>query len=376
MLRATGRTRKLRLSALLLTLAAVAGALLFVELGFADGASAQLGPSTATRQVTPGVGNDAALWRAVHSGVSGWVSIPDRKAGLLIQPQGETWRAVRNGPLLHDGAYLLGAVVVALAIFFLWRGRIRVEDGFSGRTVTRFGPIERFAHWLIAVSFVVLGLTGLNITFGRHVLMPLIGQPTFAAVSLWAKYLHNFVAFAFIAGLVVVFVRWVTENIPDKYDAGWLLRGGGMFAKGVHPPAKKFNAGQKILFWLIVLGGGSLAASGLDLLFPFQLAMFSKTFVFLNLFGANLPTNLAPVHEMQLASIWHAILALLMIALILGHVYIGTLGMEGAFDAMGTGEVDVSWAREHHSVWAERQAARDSQPVIPLGGKESVTPAE
>lgn len=371
MRRAPVQFRRLRLPALLLIFAAAIGVLLFRGVVVRD-AMAQ--PSTATQQTIPGIDNDADMWRAVRQGIRGRVSIPDQKAAQLIQYQGQTWRDIRNGPLVHYGAYLLAAVVVVLAIFFFWRGRIRVDGGFSGHTITRFDPIERFAHWLVAVSFVVLGLTGLNVTFGRYVLLPVIGKSAFATISLWAKFAHNYVAFAFIAGLILIFISWVAENIPNKYDIQWLARGGGMFSKGAHPPAKKFNAGQKVLFWLIILGGCSLIASGLDLLFPFQMAMFSKTFAALNLLGASLPTDLAPIHEMQLASIWHATVALLMIALILGHIYIGTLGMEGAFDAMGTGEVDTNWAHEHHSLWADELAAKASR--LSLEESQGVAPAE
>ncbi len=296
---------------------------------------------------------DSEMWRAVRKGVRGTVSIPDQKAAQLVQSEGDNWRAVRNGPLVNWGGYFLAAVLVVLALFYLLRGRIRIDHGLSGRTVTRFGFVERFSHWLLAVSFIILGLTGLNITYGKIVLLPVIGKSAFAGITLWGKYLHNYVAFAFIAGLVLVLILWVAENIPNKYDARWLAKGGGLFSKGTHPSSKKFNAGQKILFWLVILGGLSLVLSGIDLLFPFEFAMFSKTFEVMNLVGFDLPTNLAAVQEMQLATIWHAAVAIVMIGLILAHIYLGTLGMEGAFDAMGTGEVDENWAKEHHSIWAQ-----------------------
>jgi formate dehydrogenase subunit gamma len=135
----------------------------------------------------------------------------------------------------------------------------------------------------------------------------------------------------------------------------WLSKGGGMFTKGSNPPAKKFNAGQKILFWLVILGGISISMSGIALMFPFQFEMFGGTFAFLNIFGFGLPADLTPMQEMQLSQLWHAIVALFLIAVIIGHIYIGTLGMEGAFDAMGTGEVDRNWAQEHHPLWVEEK---------------------
>ena len=151
-------------------------------------------------------------------------------------------------------------------------------------------------------------------------------------------------------GVAMMFVLWVRDNIPNKSDLVWLAKGGGMLVKGVHPPAKKFNAGQKLIFWIVVLGGLSLSLSGISLLFPFELAMFAWTFEVLNIFGFGF-ADITPLGEMQLSQIWHAFVGLVMIVVIIAHIYIGSLGMEGAFDAMGTGEVDENWAREHHSLW-------------------------
>jgi formate dehydrogenase subunit gamma len=302
---------------------------------------------------TLGNSSDAEIWRAVRRGIVGRVSIPDQKAAILVQSEGESWRAIRDGPLSTYGAWAMLGIIVLLAVFFALRGRIRVEYGSSGQTITRFSAVERTGHWLTASSFVLLALTGLNILYGRYVLRPILGPDIFAAISYYGKYVHNFVAFAFMVGLVMVFVTWVRHNIPDRYDLTWLAKGGGMFVKGVHPPATKFNAGQKVVFWLVVLGGLSISLSGISMLFPFQMPLFAKTFAFLNIFGFDLPTNLTALQEMQLSTLWHAAMAIFMIVVILAHIYIGTLGMEGAFDAMGTGEVDLNWAKEHHSIWAE-----------------------
>jgi formate dehydrogenase subunit gamma len=156
-----------------------------------------------------------------------------------------------------------------------------------------------------------------------------------------------------MVGVVMIFVLWVRHNIPSRVDLKWLALGGGMFKKGVHPPAKKFNAGQKLIFWAVILGGISISLSGLALLFPFELPLFAKTFQVLNIFGLGLPENLTMMQEMQLSQLWHGIVSLVLIAIIIAHIYIGTLGMEGAFEAMGSGQVDVNWAKEHHSLWVE-----------------------
>jgi len=334
-------------------------ATLLAVLTLLTAASVTLQPAPAVAQTggqvpgdSQGTTSDADFWRQIRQGAQGQVSIPNARAGVLIQSEGDNWRAVRNGPVSTYGAWLLLGTVVVLAAFFAIRGRIRIEHGRAGVTIERFKAVERFAHWLMAGSFVVLGLTGLNILYGRYVLKPVIGPDAFGAITLFGKYAHNYLSFAFMLGLLLAFVLWVVHNIPHKSDLVWLLKGGGMFGSS-HPPARKFNAGQKILFWLVMLGGLSVSLSGIALMFPFQLTLFAETFAFLNIFGLDLPTNLTAMQEMQLNQIWHTAVAVFLVAMIIAHIYIGSLGMEGAFDAMGSGEVDLNWAREHHSLWVE-----------------------
>jgi formate dehydrogenase subunit gamma len=190
------------------------------------------------------------------------------------------------------------------------------------------------------------------------VLLPLLGAKTFAWLSRGGKWLHNSVAFAFMIGLLLTAINWIPQNLASWRDIVWLAKGGGMFIKGSHPPAWKFNAGQKLLFWLVLLGGLSLSLSGIALLLPFHIALFAKTFALLNMLGLHLPTELTPLQEMQSAASWHGMVALALIAVVIAHIYIGTLGMQGAFAAIGTGHVDVNWAKEHHSLWAEEELQR------------------
>ncbi len=306
-----------------------------------------------------GSASDADLWRQLRGGAQGTVSIPDKKAGRMIQSEGELWRNWRNGPLSSFGILVLVGTIMVTAAFFAVRGRIKIDAGRSGRLIERFNNLERFTHWLTAGTFVVLGITGLNMMYGRYLFGGRAGESGefgamhqfFAALTHYGKIAHNFLAFAFILGLILSFVLWVRHNIPNRHDLKWLAVGGGLFNKNIHPPARKFNAGQKILFWVVILGGLSMSLSGISLMFPFTFAMFSKTFTVLNVFGLGLPTDLSGVEEMQLSQLWHALVSLVMIAIIIGHIYIGTLGMEGAFDAMGSGMVDENWAREHHGLW-------------------------
>ncbi|MES0881104.1 formate dehydrogenase subunit gamma [Roseibium sp. SCP14] len=321
--------------------------------------------------------SDPELWRALRYGTADiTVSSGGKPATVLMQDGGMRWLEWRKGPLATYGAYLLLGTLVFLALFYLIRGRIRIDGQKTGQTITRFKAVERLSHWLLAGSFILLAITGLLTLFGRFAIIPLIGKDAFAPVALASKWIHNNVAWAFILGLIMVFVMWVSHNIPNKTDLKWIAVGGGLLKKGVHPPARKFNFGQKLIFWGVIVLGASISVSGISLLFPFEFPMFAATFEVLNATGipqllgfGTLPTQLAPHEEMQFAQLWHAIVAFLMMAMILAHIYIGSVGMEGAYDAMGSGEVELQWAREHHGLWveeveeAERQA--ESKHAVP-----------
>ena len=314
--------------------------------------------------------SQSEMWRAVRGGISGTVSIPDKQAAQLVQSDGDVWRAAKNGPLSQFGGIFLLVSVIAIAAFYLIRGKIRIDHGRDpqGRTIERFNALERATHWLTASSFIVLGLTGLNVTYGRYVLKPVLGADAFGALTYYGKLAHNYIAFAFILGIVMMFLLWVRYNIPTLRDLKWLAIGGGLFSKGVHPEAPRFNAGQKIVFWLVVLGGASLTLSGLALMFPGDITPWAGTFAILNTFGTDLPTTLSILQETQLSVLWHSLVALVMIGAIIGHIYIGSLGMEGAIDAVGSGQVDLNWAKEHHSLWVEEEMAK--------GNVGSTQPAE
>lgn len=318
-----------------------------------------------------GTTSDAEVWRAVRQGVSGNVSIPDKKAAVLVQSEGESWRLLRNGPLFdYLGLAMIGTLIL-LALFFAIRGRIRVEHGLSGVKIKRFSTIERTGHWLMALSFIILAISGLNVSFGRSVIIPLIGKESFGPISEFLKLSHNYVAFAFMLGLAIAFVTWIAHNLPSRHDLVWLAHAGGLLSKGVHPPAKKFNAGQKIIFWLVMLGGLSLAVSGWALLFPFEHSFFGDTFTGLASIGLDIPALLglpqppySPILEQQFNTVWHVVMAVFMICVIFGHIYIGSIGMEGAFGAVGSGKVDLNWAREHHSLWVDELREKDAMPPV------------
>lgn len=286
----------------------------------------------------------ADLWRGIQNGETGIVSIPDKKAARLIQTGGVEWLFWRNERITLLGMASIGAMVGLLALFFLIKGRIRTDAGPSGEKILRFKGYERFGHWMTAIAFLVLAVTGLNTLYGSSLLLPLLGPDIFSTLSRGGKWVHNFGGFVFMAGLLWIFVTWVRHNIWDRYDFNWILKGGGLILKGVHPPAGKFNFGQKTVFWMVILVGLGLSFTGLTLLMPFWFTT---------------------LEQMQLLQLIHAGLGVTLFALMLAHIYIGSLGMEDAFDAMGSGWVDLNWAKEHHSAWVEDEIAKGSKSIQP-----------
>ena len=284
--------------------------------------------------------------------ISGRCTLPDQKACTIEQPAGRDWRHFHQVTLRWIGGIAILGILAVLIVFYLWRGMVRIESGRAGRNIVRFNAFERFVHWLTATCFIILAVSGLNITFGRPLLLPLMSPEAFAAWSEWAKYAHNYLSFPFTLGVIVIFFMWIAGNIPNRVDVEWFRRGGGI-AGHDHPPAYRFNGGQKMIYWIVVLGGTAVAVSGYVLMFPF--------------YGT-------AIQNMQAAEIAHGIVAMLFVAAMIGHIYIGTIGMEGAFEAMAEGTVDVNWAKEHHSLWLDQEKARKG-PSRPHQ-QPAATPAE
>jgi formate dehydrogenase subunit gamma len=282
--------------------------------------------------------------------VQGRVSIPDGNSSNVIAPGNQGWRAVHQGIMLWVGALSILGIAGGLLLFYLKRGKIRTSKGMSGKTITRFSGLERFTHWLTASTFLILAASGINVTFGKFIIQPWLGDAMFGPWSQFAKFSHNYLSFPFMFGLLLMLVLWIKDNVPNRLDVAWFKAGGGILGDA-HPPAARFNGGQKIVFWMVILGGAALTISGLMLLFPFKW------------------TGLA---GLQLSNIVHGVVGLVMIGAMFAHIYIGSVGMEGAFDAMGSGQVDVNWAKEHHSIWAEEQLKKEAG--VPAGAK--MKPAE
>jgi formate dehydrogenase subunit gamma len=283
------------------------------------------------RQVTQ-PGNNAPVWRDVRKeGEEHYTSVKGREAGVLVQSAGETWRQIRNGPITFYGGWLVIAVLLIIAALYGAKGPVKLHDRPTGRLIHRFSTTEQIVHWSTAISFCVLGISGLIMLFGKHVLLPVFGYTLFAWLAALSKNLHNFVAPFFILAVLVMIFLWLRDNLPRAYDWQWFRRAYGFFMRGEHIPSGRFNAGEKGWFWFGVVGLSIVVSwTGVILLFP----NFDQTRA-----------------VMQDAWIWHAAAALLYIALSLGHIYMGTIGVEGAYGNMRTGYTDETWAREHHSIW-------------------------
>lgn len=266
--------------------------------------------------------------------IEGSSSLPYRNSQILEQPDGQVWRADHNGPVRFGGGWLVLGISLALALFLFARGRVEIEEGRSGQTLKRFNVIERANHWMTASAFILMALTGLVILYGKPLLLPLIGEAALGRLAWWSAWAHMSAAVPFVAGIVVMATLWLRENLIERLDIEWLARFGGLLGRHVHKPsARRFNAGQKLVFWGVVIGGIATLISGILLMLPFE---------FLGYDG------------MQWAQLAHAVIGLGMIAMIIGHIYIGTVGMEGAIDAMWSGDVDQNWAREHHDLWFQQ----------------------
>jgi formate dehydrogenase subunit gamma len=284
--------------------------------------------------------------------INGRGTIPDVKSYNIEQPAGRDWRHYQEVVLPWVAAIAILGMLALLVLFYLIRGMVKIEAGRSGRTIVRFHAYERFVHWMTATCFIVLAVTGLNVEFGKRLLLPLMSAQAFTDWSQYAKYAHDFLSFPFTIGVVVILFMWVGSNLPEKTDMEWLKEGGGIVGHR-HPPAGYFNVGEKGVFWVVVLSGGAMAVTGFLMMFPFYV------------------TNIA---GMQTATMIHGAVAMLWIAVMFGHIYIGTVGMEGAFEAMGTGKVDLNWAKQHHSVWLEHEVAKGRGATPPEGA--TATPAE
>jgi formate dehydrogenase subunit gamma len=312
--------------------------------GFVAPAEPKPDESNATRAKTQ-PGNNAPFWRAVRESGNqqGFTSLPGSEQGTLIQrfvqypgsrstTAGEAWREVRNRWIIPYGGALLLIVIGAIALFYFGKGPLGGKHADTGRTIERFTPFERSTHWANAIAFVVLGVSGLVMAFGKFFLLPIMGSTLFGWLTYALKTAHNIAGPLFAVSLLGVFFTFLRDELPRTGDLNWLLKGGGMFG-GAEVPSHRFNAGEKVLFWggMVVLGI-IVVGSGLVLDKVLPGLEYLRT-------------------DMQVAHMIHAVSAILMMMLLFGHIYLGTVGVKGAYQGMRTGYVDEAWAQEHHEFW-------------------------
>ncbi len=286
----------------------------------------------AERQVTQPLNNEP-VWRDVRAGENPYQTTQVRgvETNILIQTEGQIWREIRNGPVTIYGGWLIIFIAALIGLYYWREGPLKLREKPTGRLVERFNSWERAVHWTAAISFVILGVTGLIILFGKYVVLPILGYTLFSWLATLAKNLHNFVGPLFAVSIVFMFVTFVRDNIPQAHDWIWVKKAGGFFGAREHVPSGRFNAGEKAWFWIAVtLLGIVSAVTGFIMDFP----NFGQ--------GRGL---------MQLVNVIHGVSAVLFIVASLGHIYVGTIGVEGAYETMRTGMTDETWAKEHHEYW-------------------------
>jgi formate dehydrogenase subunit gamma len=305
----------------------------FVGISNANAQATDAAKEAAKRQVDQPQ-NNAPVWKEVRksdpANMMTTTTSRNPEANVLIQSEGLTWRQLRNGPLTLYGGALLAAMLAAVALFYRSKGTIKLKHAPTGKTIQRFSNAERGMHWATAISFSILGISGLILFFGKHILQPVLGYTLFSWIARLCIVLHNFVGPIFFLCAIGLFFTFVRDNFPKAYDLTWLKKGGGL-ASGEHIASDRFNAGEKVWFWGgLALLGIVVSISGLILDFP----------------------NFAQSrYVMQTANIVHVVGALLFVIGAIGHIYMGTVGMEGAYKAMREGTVDEAWAKEHHEYW-------------------------
>ncbi len=280
----------------------------------------------------------ADFWRLVRNGDPGYTAVASQGHSVLIQNGGENWREARNLLIIKYSPWILGLALVAMGLFHLIVGGDKLEEPRSGVMITRHSFGDRLLHWYTAFLFIIMAVTGLSLLLGRSGLIPYFGHTAVASFLSLAKLVHNWAGPLFLAGIVLEFTAWARNNIPNKRDLAWFKSMGGMLGSGPRPHTGKVNAGEKAWFWLMIIFGTTVGISGVVLNFPIW---GQDRFI------------------MQVSNIIHATAAVLFVTASFGHMYMGTLGSEGAFEGMWSGKVDKVWAKQHADLWYDEIAKEE-----------------
>lgn len=281
----------------------------------------------------------AEFWRVVRNGVPGYTAVSSEGHSVLIQNGGENWREIRNILIIGYTPWILGLALVAMGLFHLFVGGDKLEEPRTGEMIQRYTAWDRFIHWYTALLFIIMAITGLSLLLGRDGLIPVFGHGPMASYLSFSKLVHNWAGPLFLAGVFLEFVTWVSNNIPHKRDLKWLKNMGGMIGSGPRPPTGKINGGEKAWFWLMVIFGTTVGITGVILDFP--------------IWGQDRFT-------MQVSHVIHATAAVLFVTASFGHIYMGTLGSQGAFEGMWKGKVDKAWAKQHADLWLAEKTKGDA----------------
>jgi len=306
-------------------------------------ASADNSGENVRSSAVPNPGTD--LWRDVRQRrgpVSGNTQVQGIDTGVLMNTYGENWRQLRVDRIIPYSGYLLGVTLLALIVFRLLRGKVKIEAGRSGKKLLRFTLNQRTIHWVVAILFVILGLTGIIQLLGRTLLIPVMGNSEFSSIAALSKILHDYLGPVFAIALIFMLFSFIKGNLFKLKDINWLLNGGGMLGK--HASAGRYNAAEKLWFWLAMFGGAAIIVSGLVLNFP----IFDQSRQIMGLY-----------------LIIHAIASVIVLAVAFGHIYMGTVAMEGALESMTTGYCDTNWAKAHHDEWYEEVKDMSDAEALP-----------
>lgn len=305
-------------------------ALFFIPASLAEKASEKLDQRVQKEAIYVG---GTQFWRQIRDGEVGFTANQNKENGILINVKGMYWEEVRNKWISPFGAFILLSALVGITLFYLFFGRIKLKAARTGNKITRWSAIDRSLHWFTALSFLILGLSGVLLFYGRYMIKPHVPDSFWASLIYASKIAHNYIGPLFIISLSLILIKWFKNNLFNKVDLNWLKQGGGMISADKHPDADFCNAGEKIWFWLLATVGVLVCVSGFILDFP----NFGQTRL-----------------DMQIANVIHGVSSLTLFAVAFGHIYIGTLGTEGALEGMVTGKVDESWAEQHHNLWLRK----------------------
>jgi len=337
------RRRKLRIA--IWSVVAIIG--LAVALPMISYTSHWIGSQAIAQEAGTATNPRSNYWRAVKDGVSGYSAVGGNESNVLINLNGTDWQQMRDGPIASKLPWVIAGVAGLLLLFHLFGGRNKLEKPRSGRKIKRWGWFSRLVHWVTAISFIALSITGISMLIGKNLLIPVLGKAGFASWAQLSLQTHNVLGPVFAVCITLMIVMWVWYNFPTRVDLAWLKSAGGMFSKHSHPSAGRMNAGEKIWFWLLATVGVVVCLTGLAMVAPIYGIVLPP-------WADVLPWVSGTRADMQQASLLHAGLATVWTAIALGHIYIGTAGTEGAFEGMASGYVSEEWALQHHDLWAQK----------------------